>query len=65
MKNKTPKIPKGWRVIRKGTIIKPGDKWCGCLKVWRKTDSVGCTVGGPGSASIGFWAVYIRKNTGR
>lgn len=42
--------------MRKGTIIKEGDKFY--LDAWQKTTSVGCKVGWAGSA-VG--CVYIRK----
>lgn len=62
---KQPPIPKGWRVLRKWTVIREGDKylsshckWCATI-LPRKDNRMGCywKVGGYAIAHL----IYIRR----
>lgn len=51
------KIPKGWHRLRKGTVIKEGDKFLLSQLGWRPSLCVGFKVGGTFAARF-----YIRRN---
>jgi hypothetical protein len=56
----TIRPPKGWRLLRPGTVIKKGDKYYGLLTYkWEKSSAIGQTVR-PSNGYV-FVAAYARK----
>lgn len=59
------KVLKGWRRLRRGTVVLKGDKYMGFDGEWRKSTSDGIAIGEPGTRDLfkprGTTLIYIRR----
>ena len=57
--NPTPKIPRGWRRLRKNELIQCGDKFLAYAGIWRPTHALAST------PRFRPAMIYIRRVKGR